>query len=126
MAMQSKIVTGREFVPLRFTEEELRFLMENRIARLATASRRGDPHVVPIAFEFDGHYIYFSGLDLARSLKFRQIQENSHVALVVDMETSLALWDSRGIEIRGIADIHQCEGRPYVRITPVKSVSWGL
>ncbi len=126
MAMQSKTEARREFAPLRFTEEEIKFIMESKIARLATVSRQGHPHVVPVAFEFDGHFIYFSGLNLTGSLKFRQIQQNNHVALVIDDRTSPVIWGGRGIEIQGLAEIQQCDGYPYVRITPLKRVSWGL
>lgn len=67
-----------------------RFLRHARIARLATADRVGQPHVIPICFVFDGKHFY-SPIDekpkrtAPRRLKrLRNISENSQVALVID------------------------------------------
>jgi PPOX class probable F420-dependent enzyme len=61
-----------------------------RVARLATADRRGRPHVVPICFAAAGRRLY-SPIDekpkraAPRRLKrVRNILANPHVALVVD------------------------------------------
>lgn len=61
-----------------------------RLARLATADRAGQPHVIPICFVFDGKHFY-SPIDekpkrtAPRRLKrLRNIRENSQVALVID------------------------------------------
>jgi pyridoxamine 5'-phosphate oxidase family protein len=42
-----------------FTEDELKFVTRSRLARVATVSRQGQPHVVPVAYEFDGTAFYF-------------------------------------------------------------------
>lgn len=109
-----------------FKETESQYLMEQRLGRLATVSPDGQPHVVPITYEFDGRYLYFSGWNLRISLKFRNIKRNSRVALVVD---DLAYTDRRtprGIEVRGIAEAVEKDGYLYVRITPLRKVSWGI
>jgi pyridoxamine 5'-phosphate oxidase family protein len=67
-----------------FTGREVEFLKGQRLGRLATVSSSGQPHVVPVAYDFDGKFIYFGGYNLADSLKFRNIRENSKVAFVVD------------------------------------------
>ncbi len=100
--------------------------MERSLARLATASK-GQPHVIPIIYEFDGSYLYFSGWNLPQTLMYRQIENNEKVALVVDEEPGFPTqWDARGVEVRGIAEIMHCHNSAYVRITPMKNVSWGL
>jgi pyridoxamine 5'-phosphate oxidase family protein len=109
-----------------FTEREAVFLCRSDMARVATVSADGQPHVVPVAFEFDGHYLYFSGRELARSLKFRHLVKNNKVAIVVDDVVSISPWYARGIEIRGVAELLKEDGRPYVRITPLAKASWGL
>jgi pyridoxamine 5'-phosphate oxidase family protein len=109
-----------------FSEKESRFLCQGGLGRLATVSQDGKPHVVPVAYEFDGKYLYFSGRRLSKSLKFRQISRNSNVAFVVDDVVSLSPWRARGLEVRGVAEIRHEQGRPYVRITPRSTVSWGL
>jgi pyridoxamine 5'-phosphate oxidase family protein len=112
--------------PLVFSEREAIFLCHGGLARVATVSPDGQPHVVPVAFEFDGQYLYFSGRSLAGSLKFRHLTRNKKVAIVVDDVVSTKPWRARGIEIRGIAELLVEQGRPYVRITPLATASWGL
>ncbi len=93
---------------------------------MATVSRDGQPHVVPVAFEFDGRYIYFSGRQLARSLKFRHLLLNDKVAIVVDEILSTDPWSARGVEVRGVAELLVADGHPYVKICPLSKASWGL
>ena len=109
-----------------FTENELEFLMESKVARLATTSTEGQAHVVPIAYEFDGENFYFSGWHLQKSLKFRNILRNSKVALVIDDLLSTSPWRPRGIELRGSAEIVRNEESLYVKVVPSRKVSWGL
>jgi pyridoxamine 5'-phosphate oxidase family protein len=109
-----------------FTEGELNYLAQSRLGRIATVSKAMEPHVVPVVYEFDGNFIYFSGWHLTRSLKFHNIIENNKVAFVVDDVPSLNPWRARGIEIRGAAEIIKEEGQSYVRVTPRKKSSWGL
>jgi pyridoxamine 5'-phosphate oxidase family protein len=60
------------------------FFKTSRLARLATVSPRGQPHVVPIGFEFDGTFFYFGGYHITKRVKFENIQLNNKVGLVVD------------------------------------------
>ncbi|MFI5419376.1 MAG: pyridoxamine 5'-phosphate oxidase family protein [Nitrososphaerales archaeon] len=62
---------------ISFSKEETKFLKESKLARLATVSPSGQPHVVPISFEFDGVYFYFGGYYLTKSLKFKNIEKNN-------------------------------------------------
>ncbi len=112
--------------PCLFTEREAVFLCRGGLARVATVSRDGQPHVVPVAFEFDGRYIYFSGRQLARSLKFRHLLLNDKVAIVVDEILSTDPWSARGVEVRGVAELLVADGHPYVKICPLSKASWGL
>jgi len=109
-----------------FTEKEAEFLRGSRLARLATSSGDGQPHVVPIAYEFDGEAIYFSGWNLRQSLKFRNILDNRKVALAIDDVVSVKPWRPRGIEIRGTAEIIETDGKVSVKVVPIRKVSWGL
>ena len=113
-------------VPFKLREEEAKFVCQNRLARLATASADGQPHVVPIAYEFDGEYFYFSGRNLLNSLKCRHVARNKRVALVIDDVISASPWRARGVELRGTAEVLKERGQPYVRITPQSKASWGL
>jgi pyridoxamine 5'-phosphate oxidase family protein len=111
---------------VEFTEEEVEFLTASRLARVATASCDGQPHVVPVVYEFDGMSFYFTGWNLERSLKFRNLLENRKVAFVVDDVVSVSPWRPRGVEVRGVAEIGREGGRSYVRVAPLVKRSWGF
>ena len=73
-----------------FTPEELEFLSKTRVARLATADKAGQPHVIPIVFATDGQKLY-TPLDrkpkriAPKQLKrVRNLLENPRVAFVID------------------------------------------
>jgi PPOX class probable F420-dependent enzyme len=66
------------------------FLRRARVARLATTSAAGHPHVVPVCFIFDGACLY-SAIDPKpkrgdpRGLRrLRNLRENDRAALLVD------------------------------------------
>jgi pyridoxamine 5'-phosphate oxidase family protein len=120
-----------------FTEKELEYLRGQRLARLATADIRGAPHVVPLGFRVaeDAAAIEVGGRSFAGSMKYRNIKSNPQVAIVVDDLASVDPWTPRGIEIRGIAQLHEGDGRgvgpgasdlPWARIIPERVVSWGI
>ncbi|MDA4120931.1 MAG: PPOX class F420-dependent oxidoreductase [Thaumarchaeota archaeon] len=109
------------------SEAEAGFLAENFIGRLATVSLDGQPHVVPVAYRFDGTSISFGGWNLTKSLKFRNLASNPKVSLVVDEIVSTRPWRVRGVEVKGIAELVNEEGgNVYVRISPKRVSSWGL
>ena len=92
------------------SDGERRFLADHRIAHLATADRRGAPHVVPVCFAVSEATLYIT-IDekpkqgSATALKrLRNIAENPAVALVVDRydeDWSLLGW----VMLRGQAEI---------------------
>lgn len=127
-------------------------LRDARVARLATADGAGRPLVIPICYAFDGERVY-SVVDAkpkrTRALRrLRNIAENPHVSLVVD------LWDedwtrlawvivegradvvpdgadhTRAIELllakypqyRSM-DLARTAG-PVIRVTPVRLLAW--
>jgi coenzyme F420-0:L-glutamate ligase / coenzyme F420-1:gamma-L-glutamate ligase len=70
--------------------EQTAFLVRQRVARLATTSGAGEPHVVPVCFAYSPGGIY-TALDEkpkdvppARLKRVRNILENPNVALVAD------------------------------------------
>ena len=109
-----------------FSEAEASYLAENFLGRLATVSREGQPHVVPVSYRFDGKTITFGGWNLTSSLKYRQLMANERVAFVVDDVLSADPWRVRGVEIRGRAEPVSIDGVSMVRIIPLNIRSWGL
>ena len=105
--MPNKIAKRKK---ISFSKEEVKFLKEGKLARLATVSPSGQPHVVPIGFKFKGGLYYFGGYYITKSLKFRNIQQNNKVGLVVDDLVSTNPWTPRFIIIRGTAEDPHGEG----------------
>jgi coenzyme F420-0:L-glutamate ligase / coenzyme F420-1:gamma-L-glutamate ligase len=71
-------------------KKELAFIRSARVAHLATADAKGQPHVIPICFVFDGKNFY-SPIDekpkrvAPQKLKrIRNILENPQVSLIID------------------------------------------
>jgi pyridoxamine 5'-phosphate oxidase family protein len=87
-----------------FSEQERAYLASQRLARIATASQALQPDVVPVGFDFDGSYFYVGGRNLPATLKYKNTQNNAHVALVIDDLESITPWQPRGIKIHGLAD----------------------
>jgi PPOX class probable F420-dependent enzyme len=91
------------------TEEQRRFLESRRVARLATADAKGEPHVVPVCFVVTGDAAYIT-IDKKpkgdpRALKrLRNIAANPRVALVADHWDED--WTRLGwVMLRGSAEI---------------------
>lgn len=70
------------------TPEQERFVLRQRVARLATADATGRPHVVPICFAYLDSCFYMAVDEKPkRSLqlkRLRNIRENPRVALLFD------------------------------------------
>ncbi len=114
-----------------FSDLELQYLRSQRLGRIATVSSNGQPDVAAVGYEFDGKVFYVGGRSPAKTLKYKNVRAgNNRVALVVDDLESVSPWKPRGIKIHGVAEFVEREGRfgkgEYLRITPVKSWSWGL
>jgi pyridoxamine 5'-phosphate oxidase family protein len=123
-ALVGKKAAGGEVVA--FTDEEVEFLAQSRLARVATASSDGQPHVVPVVYEFDGTAFYFTGWNLEKSLKFQNLVENKKVAIVIDDLVTVSPWKPRGVEVRGVAELGREGGRAYVKVSPRVKRSWGF
>ena len=128
-------------------------LARARVARLATADRRGRPHVVPICFAAVGRRLY-TPIDEKpkraaplRLKRVRNIVANPHVALVVDAyrEDWRRLWyvlvfgtarvlrpgaAGHAAALRALRLKYRqyrtmrLEERPVLAVTPVRVVTW--
>ena len=72
------------------TDQVRGFLHNHRVARFATAEPSGQPHVVPICYAVSDNSVYFTIDKKPKQLtdkplkRIRNLQNNPHVALVVD------------------------------------------
>jgi PPOX class probable F420-dependent enzyme len=136
-----------------FTEAVLYFLARMRVARLATVDATGQPHVVPIVFATDGHYLYTPLDEKPKRVEPRQLKRvrnivaNPRVAVVVDEYDED--WTRLGwVLINGTAEISESgeshavglqllqekylqyrsmhlERRPIIVVMPTRVTSWG-
>ena len=119
-----------------FADEEVEYLNGQLLGRLATVSPDGQPHVVPVGFQYNAELgtIDIGGHDFARRKKYREVQRNPRVAFLVDDLASVNPWRVRGIEIRGEAEVLTSGGEALgpgfapemFRIRPRRIVSWGI
>lgn len=110
-----------------FTQRELAYLNQQRLARIATIGADGIPHVTPVGFSRNETHdtIDIGGAQLERTKKYRDVQRTGRAAIVIDDNPSVDPWRVRGIEIRGHAEAVSEPGA-LIRIHPTRIISWGL
>jgi pyridoxamine 5'-phosphate oxidase family protein len=120
---------------ISFTETELAYLRGQRLGRLATVDKAGAPQNNPVGYLIDDEtgQLVIAGYAMGKSRKYRNVQNNPEVSLVIDDIASVDPWRVRGVEVRGTAEAQDdvdppVEGtsREVIRITPRWIGSWGL
>ncbi|WP_219691890.1 PPOX class F420-dependent oxidoreductase [Streptomyces anatolicus] len=117
-----------------FSAAERAYLKSQRLGRLATVDPMGQPQANPVGFfPQDDGTILVGGHALSTTKKWRNLQANAKVSLVVDDVVSLEPWKVRGIEVRGVAELligpHELGpgfSAELIRIRPRRIHSWGL
>ena len=117
------------------TDTERAYVQSQPLGRLATVDANGAPQNNPVGVFLDegtGDLVIGGGA-MGASRKFRNVQANRQVALVIDDIVSMDPWTVRGLEIRGtglaLSDVDPplpFMSREVIRITPSWIVSWGL
>ena len=109
-----------------FTAAEINYLLTQPLMRFASASTNGRPDVAPVVFEVDGDDIVTGGFDITHTVRYRNIQNNPRVSVVVDDLASIDPWSPRGIKIIGTAVVEENSGSPQFRISPEVIISWAI
>lgn len=109
-----------------FTPAELEYLESQPLMRFASASSTGRPDVAPVTFEVDGDDILTAGFDITRTVRFRNVQTNPRVSVVIDDLATTDPWSPRGIKIIGTAVIEERDGAPRFRIIAHVIISWAI
>jgi len=129
----------------QLTPNEIKFIRENELCRLAT-SFKDKPHVVPVSYIYEDNFLYIS-TDY-NTKKLFNIKRNYNVSLAID---DYKPKFNKGITINGIARIIEKgqiynnvyllfyrkfewvrddpwnEGEaPFLAVKPTTKVSWGI
>ena len=117
-----------------FTSAEIEYFASQRLGRLATVNKAGEPHVVPVTFRYNAELetIDIGGHGISNSKKFRDILQNANAAFVID--DVLPPWRPRCVEIRGRAEQVSEGGQNFghgfdpemIRIFPRRIISFEL
>lgn len=91
---------------MTFTAAEVQFLNRLERGHLATVAPTGSPQVKPVGFSYnvDLDTVDISGVNMARSAKYRNVQTSPSVSFVVDEVTAPNMEGAHFLEIRGIAE----------------------
>ena len=138
---------------MALAKEHLAFIRAARVAHLATADIKGQPHVIPICFVFDGKYFY-SPIDEKpkrtgpeKLKRVINLQANPQAGLVIDRYSEdwkhlayILIHGTAKILHRGAAHAEAVRRlrrkyplyqqmtihtRPMIQIRPVRWIFWG-
>ena len=131
---------------IKFSNDEIKFLLSNDSCRIATVSPDNKPHITPVSYIYDKGFFYFA-TDY-KTKKFKNLQHNPNIAIVVDVYSSVnnkavvvhgkVRIIEKGIKFRNLYDIFNRkfewvridpwkeEQAPFIQIIPYKKISWGL
>jgi pyridoxamine 5'-phosphate oxidase family protein len=109
-----------------FTEAEVAYLQSQPLMRFASASSTGRADVAPVVFQLDGDDIVTGGFDITHTVRYRNVQSNPRVSVVVDDLASIEPWSPRGVKVIGAAAIEEGDGSPRFRISPEVVISWAI
>jgi len=139
LATKSKVLTGVKLSPA-----EIDFLGSNEMCRFGTASRTGEPHLVPVTYVWEDGNAYIVTDYGTRKLK--NLRENPQAAILVDSGgTRKLILISGPVEIIEKGKEYQRlyklfysrldwvkrdpwkEGEaPFIKITPTFKAGWGV
>jgi pyridoxamine 5'-phosphate oxidase family protein len=121
-----------------FTDAEYAYLAGHPLGRLATIGPDGAPQIHPVALWLNeaAGTIDIGGPALARSQKFRNVQADPRVSLVVDDQAGTPNpigQTGRGIEVRGQAEIVTLDppliaafSSETLRVHPHRIIAWNI
>jgi pyridoxamine 5'-phosphate oxidase family protein len=121
-----------------FTDAERAYLAGHPLGRLATIGPDGAPQAHPVALWLNeaAGTIDIGGPELARSQKFRNVQADPRVSLVVDDQAEIPNpvgQTGRGIEVRGLAEVVVLDpplipgfSSETLRIRPRRIIAWNI
>lgn len=100
---------------------QVAFIAAERVAHLATVDARGEPHVVPVCYAYDGHR-FFIAIDEKPKLsdrklkRVRNIEETGRAALVIDRYDDVDWERLAWLMARGTVEMLSADNADHARI----------
>ena len=117
------------------TDDELAFINEQRIGRLATASPSGAPDVAPaLAIYVRSRGVFlFGGQGIERTRRYNNARRNPQASLVFDA-VSWEPYELRGVKVAGSISVHVADeelnlgtmGVSLLVLRPERKWTWGF
>src|SRR3989304_5540079 len=104
---------------VKLADKEGRFLEQNKICRLATSSKNGELHIVPVSYIWHEETIYV--VTDYGTRKLRNLRENPNAAILVDTNAT-----RKAVLVSGKVQLVEEGEAPFVKIAPTFKTSWGL
>lgn len=122
---------------MNFAPIEIEYLTSQRLCRIATVHRNGSIQNNPVVYWYNAaaDTLDIGGRALGTTQKFRNVQDNGKVSVVIDDIVSRTPWRVRGMEIRGVAEALFDQPIPphldflcpeLIRVHPRRIFSWGI
>ena len=129
---------------VKLSPKEVKFLEQNEMCRFASASKSGEPHVVPVSYLWENNLAYI--VTDYGTRKLRNLRENPQAAILVDTAGTQKLLlisgpvelIEKGEEYRRLYKLFHSrlgwvkrdpwkEGEaPFVKLMPTFKSGWGL
>lgn len=120
---------------MTLTEPEVAYLSTQRLGRLATVAPDGSLQNNPVGVHYNREFgsLDIYGLNMGATRKYRNVQANPNVAIVIDDIVSFDPWQVRGVEIRGKGEALSGQKPPMghmsgevIRVHPRRVISWNV
>ena len=80
----------------------------------------------PVVFQCDGDFIYTSGFDIAKTVRYRNIKENPRATVVIDDLATVNPWAPRGLKVIGACALEQSDDGERFKISPEVIIAGAL
>jgi pyridoxamine 5'-phosphate oxidase family protein len=110
-----------------FTDREIAYLNEQDTGRIATVSPSQQPDVAPVGYAFDGQTFTIRGINVEKTLKYRNVARGGdRTAFVVDDYETADTSRPRGVKVHGRATLIGEGDEAAIRLTVDAKWSWGI
>ncbi len=110
-----------------FTDREIEYLNGQATGRIATVSPAQQPDVAPVGYAFDGQTFTIRGINVEKTLKYRNVARGgARAAFVVDDYETADTSKPRGVKVHGQATLTRQGDEAAIRLTVDAKWSWGI